>query len=313
MKVLVTGGAGFIGSHLCERLVDRAYGVVAADNLILGRLPNLATLEGQSGFKFVEMDVAEELVVDQLFEEQQFGAVFHLAANSDIARSHLEPHTDFRNTLCTTWSVLEAMRRHSVKKIVFASTSAIYGEVPGIIREDYGPLMPISHYGAAKLASEALISSFSENYGIQAWIARFPNVVGDRATHGAVRDFVRKLKQSPDRLEVLGDGSQEKPYIHVQDLIDAMLLIWDKTTDRINLFNIGGSTRCSAARIAEIVIEESALDARIDYTGGDRGWIGDVPSVDYDIRKIRTLGWEPRLDSESAIRAAAQWMLKEVM
>lgn len=311
MKILVTGGAGFIGSNLCERLVQRGHSVTVADNLILGRLEHLEALEREPDFRFVEMDVSVPSALDPLFAESAFDCVFHLAANSDIARSHADPDTDFTNTLKTTWSVLEAMRRHKVGQIVFASTSAIYGEVPGRIREDHGPLLPISHYGAAKLASEAFISSYGENYGIQAWMARFPNVVGNRSTHGAIHDFVRKLQRTPDRLEVLGDGSQIKPYLHVSDLIDAILIAWDGMGERINVFNVGGDTRCAVRRMAEIVVEESGLNARIDYTGGDRGWVGDVPSVEYDTTKIRSMGWSPKLDSESAVRAAARWMFDQ--
>jgi UDP-glucose 4-epimerase len=306
----VTGGAGFIGSHLCDRLAARGHAVVVADNMILGRRANLAQLEGRNDYHFIEMDVAEEAALDDLFAREGFDVVFHMAANSDIAKSHADPSTDFINTLRTTWSVLEAMRRNGCKQLVFASTSAIYGEAKGAIREDHGPLLPISHYGAAKLASEGLISSFGENYGIQAWMTRFPNVVGDRSTHGAVYDFARKLKRTPERLEVLGDGTQVKPYLHVSDLCDAILLAWDVATDRTNFFNVGGTTRCTVKRMAEIVVEESGFDARIDYTGGDRGWIGDVPSVEYDTTKIRALGWEPKLDSEGAVRAAARWMFE---
>jgi UDP-glucose 4-epimerase len=310
VKIFVSGGAGFIGSHLTDRLLDRGATVVVADNLVLGRVSNLAEAMARGGVRFIEMDVADEAAVAALFASEKFDAVFHMAANSDIARSHADPNTDFTNTLRTTWSILEAMRRHAVKQIVFASTSAIYGDVPGIIREDHGPLMPISHYGAAKLASEALISSFGENYGIRRWMTRFPNVVGDRSTHGAVYDFARKLKRTPDRLEVLGDGTQVKPYLHVSDLVDAILLTWDRADEQSNFFNVGGPTRCSVKRMAEIVVEVSGLDACIEYTGGDRGWIGDVPKVEYDTSKIRALGWEPRLDSEAAVRAAASWMFE---
>jgi UDP-glucose 4-epimerase len=308
VRILVTGGAGFIGSHLCDRLVGRRHIVRAADNLSLGRREHLSALEEIAGFQFIEMDVTDSRSLKRLFEENDFECVFHMAANSDIARSRADPDCDFRNTLSTTYSVLEAMRQHGVKQIVFASTSAIYGEAPHHIREDYGPLMPISHYGAAKLASEGFISSYCENYGLRSWIARFPNVVGDRATHGAIYDFVRKLKQTPGRLQVLGDGKQIKPYLHVDDLLDAILIAWDRMDKRINYFNVGGTTRCTVSRMAEIVVEESGFDARIEYTGGDRGWVGDVPDVDYDTGMIRALGWAPNLDSESAIRAAAKWM-----
>lgn len=310
MNILVTGGLGFIGSHVCERLVERGHAVVAADNLLLGRREHVAHLEGEDGFRFVEIDVADRAALSALFAADAFDCVFHLAANSDIARSHADPATDVVNTFETTYAVLEAMRVHGVKQIVFASTSAIYGEALGAIREDHGPLLPISHYGAAKLASEAFISAYGENYGIRSWMARFPNVVGDRSTHGAIHDFARKLCDTPDRLEVLGDGSQIKPYIHVDDLIDAILLAWDRLTERTNFFNVGGTTRCSVARMAEIVVEEAGGRARIAFTGGDRGWIGDVPSVEYDTDKIRALGWAPRLDSEAAVRAAARWAVR---
>lgn len=306
----MTGGAGFIGSHLCDRLIAQGHDLVVADNLILGRRAHLAHLDNRNDFSFVEMDVSDAAKLNALFEANVFDCVFHLAANSDIARSHADPDTDFTNTLKTTCSVLEAMRRNGVRQIVFASSSAIYGEAPGRIREDHGPLLPISHYGAAKLASEAFISSYGENYGIQSWMARFPNVVGDRSTHGAIYDFVRKLKRTPERLEVLGNGEQVKPYLHVSDLLDAILVAWARMDGRTNFFNVGGSTRCTVRRMAEIVVEESGHDARIDFTGGDRGWVGDVPSVEYDTSKLRALGWAPKLDSEGAVRAAARWMFE---
>lgn len=308
LKILVTGGAGFIGCHLCERLVAAGHDVVAADDLSLGRRANIAGLAGSPGFTLVEMDVSDRVALDALFAAHGFEVVFHLAANSDIARSHADPAADYVNTLGTTWSVLEAMRRNDVRQLVFASTSAIYGEAEGALREDHGPLMPISHYGAAKLASEGFISSYGENYGIQAWMPRFPNVVGGRATHGAIYDFCQRLRANPGRLEVWGNGEQIKPYLHVEDLIDAILLGWKGFSARTNVFNIAGSTRCSVRRMAEIVVEESGYPAEISYGTGDRGWIGDVPRTAFDTGLIRSLGWEPRLDSEGAVRAAARWL-----
>jgi UDP-glucose 4-epimerase len=309
VKAFVAGGAGFIGCHVCERLADRGWHVTVADDLSLGRRDHVAPLEAKGALDFIEMDVTDRDALSDLFAARGFDAVFHMAANSDIARSFADPMTDFGNTLQTSYAILEAMRRNGVKPIVFASTSAIYGEAQGKLREDHGPLLPISHYGAAKLASEAFISSYAENYGMQAWIARFPNVVGDRLTHGAIYDFVKKLRRDPSRLEVLGDGTQTKPYLHADDLVEAILLGWDRLDDRVNVFNIGGPTRCSVARIARIVVEEFGGDAEIRFTGGDRGWVGDVPSVDYDVSRVAALGWTPKLDSEGAVRAAARWMV----
>jgi UDP-glucose 4-epimerase len=311
VKVIVTGGAGFIGSHLCDALVALGHEVVAVDNLSLGRESNLAQLAGNPAYRFAKGDVLDAGWFDSLVAEGGFECVFHMAANSDIARSHADPRVDLDNTFLTTFRVLEAMRQAGVGQFVFASTSAIYGEVEGRVREDFGPLKPISHYGAAKLASEAFISSYGENYGIQSWITRFPNVVGPRATHGAVYDFVHKLRRNPGQLEVLGDGNQEKPYLDVHDLIAAMLLVWRSTGERTNIYNVGALTRSKVSDIARIVIEEGPGPADIVYTGGDRGWVGDVPKFDYDISAIAALGWSPTMDSDDAIRRAAQAVWSE--
>ena len=308
MHLLVTGGAGFIGSHVCERLLEEGHTVVAVDDLSLGDGSNVAGLAALDSFTLVVADASDVSVMRELFTTQHFDGVYHFAANSDIARSHADPGIDFQNTLQTTYAVLEGMRQSETRRLVFASTSAIYGEAAGQLREDHGPLLPISHYGAAKLASEGFISSYGENYGIQSWMPRFPNVVGDRATHGAVYDFVRKLRKDNRRLEVLGNGEQVKPYLHVSDLLDAIFLAQEKLDAKVNYFNVAGSTRCTVKRMAEIVVEESGFQAEIVFTGGDRGWIGDVPSVEYDTAKIASLGWAPRLDSEAAVRASARWM-----
>jgi UDP-glucose 4-epimerase len=311
MKVLVTGGAGFIGSHLCDALVELGHRVVAIDNLSLGRQRNLSQLQGKPNFQFVHGDVLDESLLGPLVANGRFDCVFHMAANSDIARSHASPSIDLDNSFMTTFRVLEAMRGADIRQLVFASTSAIYGEADGEIAEDFGPLRPISHYGAAKLASEAFINSYGENYGTQGWITRFPNVVGSRATHGAVFDFVQKLRRTPGRLDVLGDGTQEKPYLEVLDLVRAIILVWRSTAERMNIYNVGATTRSKVADIARIVIEEGPSDAEVVYSGGSRGWIGDVPKFAYDIRRIRSLGWEPSMSSDEAIRTAARAAWKE--
>jgi UDP-glucose 4-epimerase len=310
MRVLVTGGAGFIGSLLCSRLVARGDSVVALDLLTLGRRESVAHLPADR-FTLHIGDAADPAALDPLFAEASVDAVVHLAANSDIGVSFTDPAIDRHHTFATTWAVLDAMRRHQVTQLVFASTSAIYGEAEGAIRENHGPLRPISHYGAAKLASEAFISAFAASYGIRSWVARFPNVVGPGSTHGALFDWVAKLRRTPDQLEVLGDGHQTKPYLHVDDLVDAILFAWERMREPVNAFNIAGETRCSVRRMAEITVEEWGRPAQIHYTGGDRGWVGDVPSVAYDTSLIRALGWSPRLDSEAAVRAAVRALIDE--
>jgi UDP-glucose 4-epimerase len=234
-----------------------------------------------------------------------------MAANSDIAKSHSNPNVDFDNTLLTTYNVLLAMKEFGVKNIVFASTSAIYGDTGVSVDENYGPLFPISHYGASKLASEAYISSFCENYGFKAWITRFPNVVGERATHGAIYDFINKLKKNPSELEVLGDGTQTKPYLYVKDLVEAIILVWKSTSEQINYFNLGVESRSTVKEMAEMVIEEMGLDASIRYTGGNRGWVGDVPQFSYSLDKIHKLGWSAKVSSNEAVRKSIQYILEK--
>ncbi|EHH06053.1 MULTISPECIES: NAD-dependent epimerase/dehydratase family protein [Agrobacterium] len=311
MKILVTGGAGFIGSFLCDYLIAKGHQVTAYDDLSLGRRRNIEHQLNAGALEFIEGDILDESRFEDVVKSGNFECVFHMAANSDIARSHASPSIDLKKTFLTTFQVLEAARKFDIKQIVFASTSAIYGETKGKVAETYGPLVPISHYGAGKLASEAFISSYCENYGIKAWITRFPNVVGPRATHGAVYDFVRKLIATPGLLNVLGDGTQVKPYLYVEDLVRAILLVWEKTDQKINIYNVGADTRSTVADIAQIVIEESGERAEIAYTGGDRGWIGDVPKFEYDTSALNSLGWQPTMTSDDAIRAAARAIWKE--
>ncbi len=205
-RVLVTGGAGFIGSHLCDILVGEAE-VVVVDNLVLGRRENIEHLEGRPDFEFLYGDILGMDFMRDVFSHYEFDMVYHLAANSDIQKGAADPSVDYNLTFNTTFNVLQCMREFGVKKLFFASTSAIYGDTPDVLTENYGPLMPVSSYGAGKLASEAFISAFSSMYEIQTWIARFPNVVGERFTHGIVYDFVRKLRENPSELEVTASNS----------------------------------------------------------------------------------------------------------
>lgn len=310
MRVLITGGAGFIGSHLADVLLEHRHHVVAVDNLTLGREANLAHLQNHPQFRFQRLELLDNAALHCLFASEPFDTVFHLAANSDIARSFRDPNVDRDNTFATTYAVLRAMKEHGTRQIVFASTSAIYGELHGALSEDSGPLRPVSHYGAGKLASEAFISSFAANYDMRAWIVRFPNVVGGRATHGAIHDFIAKLRRNPEVLEVLGDGRQNKPYLHVRDLVAAILLIWEKSGERLNVFNVGVESRTSVKRIAEMVIEEMGLPASIRYSGGARGWIGDVTEFHYRLDRVHALGWRARASSDEAVRLAIREILE---
>jgi UDP-glucose 4-epimerase len=306
MNILITGGAGFIGSHLCDELIAQTHNVVAVDNFILGREENIAHLFTCPNFKFIKGDILDNQFFDAVFAENEFDIVFHMAANSDIQKGGQNPLVDYELTFMTTFNVLQCMKKYNVKRLVFASTSAIYGETTDLLSEDYGPLLPVSNYGAGKLSCEAFISAFSANYGIQAWITRFPNVVGERFTHGVIYDFVKKLKNNPNKLEVLGNGEQYKPYMYVKDLVVGIIYVWKNSADRLNVYNLGVESRTKVKEIAQIVVEELGSNARIVYTGGDRGWIGDVPEFKYDLSKIHRLGWSAKYTSNEAVRLAVK-------
>jgi UDP-glucose 4-epimerase len=310
MRILVTGGAGFIGSHLCERLIRRGEQVWCADNLRLGRRANIAHLAAMPAFRFVELDVLDRPVLGALFEQARFDAVFHLAANSDIAAGAGDCRLDLELNQLTTMAVLEAMQAHGVERLFFASTSAVFGETDALLHEDFAPLEPISFYGASKLAAEAYISVFAHTFGVRAVVLRFPNVVGERATHGVIHDFMRKLAADPGRLEVLGDGNQSKPYLYVGDLVGAVLTVWDKAEGAFAVFHAAGIGTTSVREIAEIVVAAAGRhDTRIVYAGGDRGWPGDVPRFRYDISRLQALGWRPERHSTAAVRYAVERIL----
>ena len=255
---------------------------------------------------FYNDDITNLNILNKIFKEENPKIIFHLAANSDIAKSHYNPGIDFKDTLLTTYNILNAMKNNSIYKIVFASTSAVYGELKGKLSEDSGPLLPTSHYGASKLASEGFISSFVENYNIKAWIFRFPNVVGPRATHGVIYDFINKLKYMPENITVLGDGNQYKPYLYVSELIKAILFVLNNTNEKINLYNIGNTTRTYVKDIIKMTINEMNLKhiTNIIYTGGSKGWIGDVSEFEYCLDKIHNLGWRASMTSDEAVRKA---------
>jgi UDP-glucose 4-epimerase len=307
MRVLVTGGAGFIGSHLCDRLIARGDEVWCIDNLRLGQMRNIAHLQEQPSFAFAELDVADGDALDALCRDVPFDAIFHMAANSDVRAGGDDLDLDLRLNFATTLEVLRAMRKHDINRLFFASTSAVFGEAAVNLSELNGPLQPISFYGASKLAAEAYISVLTQTFGKQAVILRFPNVVGERATHGVVFDFLRKLATNSECLEVLGDGHQTKPYLYVGELIDAILLAWDKSREPLTVYHCAGVGETSVREIAEIVVAAAGRSTtRIEYTGGDRGWPGDVPKFSYDNSKLRALGWYVRHPSTEAVREAVR-------
>ncbi len=306
MRILGTGGAGFIGSHLCDALIQANHEVIVVDNLILGKMENINHLMKLPNFHFYKEDILNFEGLKQIFNKHAFDMVFHMAANSDIQKGSADPEIDFNLTFKTTFNVLQCLKEFNVKKLFFASTSAIYGETSDLLTEDYGPLRPVSNYGAGKLASEAFISAFSAAYDIQTWITRFPNVVGERFTHGVIYDFIHKLKSNPNELEVLGNGEQNKPYLYVKDLIEGILFVCNNSHERFNVYNLGSNTRTKVKEIAKMVIEEMGLNARINYTGGDRGWVGDVPEFKYDVSKINQLGWKAKYTSNESVRLAIQ-------
>jgi len=281
--------------------------VWCVDNLHLGRRRNIAHLEPSNAFHFLELDVLARDRLDALFAEARFDAVFHLAANSDISAGTTDTELDFRLNELTTTAVLDAMRRHGVRRLFFASTSAIFGEANAVLHEDFGPLAPISFYGASKLAAEAYISTYAHLFGVAAVVLRFPNVVGERATHGVIFDFLRKLERNPRELEVLGDGNQTKPYLYVADLVDAILLACEKSSGALAVYHAAGIGETSVREIAAIVLAATGrADAKIRYTGGDRGWPGDVPKFRYDISRLQALGWTPQRHSTDAVRHAVE-------
>lgn len=304
MKILVAGGAGFIGCHLIEALLKNRHDVVCVDNLSLGTRDNLAHLIGKDRFQFYEMDLLNLEKISELMRDEKIEYVFHLAANSDIQASADHPQVEYRNTYSTTYSLLEAMRKNKIKKIFFASTSAVYGDKKNQLLDENTPdLRPISYYGAAKLGSEALLSAYSYMNDMSVLIFRFPNVIGPRLTHGVIYDFIKKLNKNPDELEILGDGRQTKPYIYVLDLVDAIVRFMDRNEAGIKRYNIGVETATSVTQIADIVCEEMGLkEVTYRYTGGGSGWKGDVPKFQYCLDKVHAAGWHAEYTSDEAVR-----------
>ena len=315
---LVTGGAGFIGSHLVQSLIDRGNAVIAVDNLSRGRLDYLADSVATGRCQFAKADCANidsfRIAVAAALGGRSLAAIWHMAANSDIPAGVSDPTIDLRDTFMTSFNALLLMREFGVPEFHFASSSAIYGDFGDLeIREDTAPYRPISNYGAMKLASEAQISATMEAHGRTASIFRFPNVVGAPATHGVIFDFIGKLRANPGSLAVLGNGTQQKSYMHVRDLVAAMHFIAQNAPEKVAIYNVGPIDAGVTVRfIAEHVRDSVAPDAPIVYGQGNRGWVGDVPKFRYSAARLAVLGWQPSMSSEEAVRSAVHDILRSV-
>ena len=312
MRILITGGAGFIASNLTERLLTEGHQIISLDNFLLGRREYIKPFENNKRFKFKKIDLLNLKTIVSFFDG--IDLVFHMSANSDILEGVKNTSRDMSLGTFVTHNVLEAMRIKKVKNIIFASSSAVYGVANKFpTKENYGPLLPISLYGASKVACEALVSAFSHNFGIKSWIFRFANVIGKNPTHGIIFDLLRKLKNDPRELEVLGDGKQSKPYLHVSDIVEGMLFGFSKSKKEANFFNLACRGASSVEFIVNTLLKKLELkNTKIRYTGGKRGWKGDVHYVRLSIEKMRTLGWTARLKSNEAVSKGINEIISQI-
>lgn len=311
MRALVFGGAGFIGSELASRLISQGDEVTIFDSLYTGKMENLDACTGKDGFEFINGDMRNLDEVKKAVKSSKFDVVYHLAANADIRGGMENTKLDLECNTVTTINCLEAMRFSEAKKIMFTSSSAVYGE-PSVFPtpEAYGPLRPTSLYGASKLAAEGYVSAFCEDFGMQSWIFRFVNVLGAKNNHGVVGDFIRKMKRDSDKLEILGNGKQRKSCVHVSDCVSGILAGIAYGKEKTNFYNIGNDDWVSVDEIAKQVIAAMGLSlVKCSYTGGERGWLGDMPFVFLDNKKLRSTGWKPSMTSAQAVFAAAKEML----
>jgi len=318
MKVLVTGGAGLVGSSICRKLFESGASVFSVDNLTLGSRRHIAEFEARSDFRFETWDVSERGWHGKL-KGETFDLVVHLAANSDISLGHKQPEMEFQRTLSTTFETLLAARELNIKNFIFSSTSAVYGADPEFPTPELTTGMyPVSNYGAAKLSSEKFISSFVENYGMNAWVYRFGNVVGERLTHGVIFDFLKRLRANPNELQVLGNGMQTKTYIDVEDCVAGILHGFEKSpagnthAKRYQVFNLSTEGTTSVREIAEETVkvfrEKTGNKAatQVVYGSSPIGWVGDVPKTKLGVERMQSLGWKPKLDSNTAVFEAIQ-------
>ncbi len=310
MLCVVTGGAGFIGSHLVDALVARGDRVVIIDSLVNGDRRNIGGHIDAGRVTLVRADLLMDGWQDSLTGMKR---VYHLAADPDVRQGSLTPDSQIHNNIVATYRVLEAMRAHGVEEIVFTSTSTVYGDATVIpTPESYNPLEPVSVYGASKLASESLISAYCHGFGMKGWVYRFANIIGERSNHGVITDFIKKLEQNPGELEILGDGRQTKSYLEVKACVRAMLFAAEKSDGVLNIFNIGSEDWVDVTTIADIIVREMGLShVKYRFTGGERGWVGDVPRMQLGVTKLKALGWKPDTGSLESVEVAVRAMLKK--
>jgi len=313
MKVLVTGGAGFIGSHIVDRLVIDGYRVRVVDNLSSGGLENLKHWLDSKGVEFLVGDLREPEVA--LRAVDGVNVVFHFAANPEVRLSTVDPEVHFTNNIVAAFNVLEAMRRRGVEEIVFASSSSVYGEPEIIPVGEDAPLKPISIYGASKAACENMIHSYTKLYGIKAVVLRYANIVGPRLRHGVVWDFINKLLVDRRRLEILGDGKQVRSYMHIEDAVEATMIAWRKSKGDFEVYNVASGDWITVDEVADIVMEVMGLeDVEKVYRPmlHGIGWPGDVKRVALRIDRLRMLGFKPKMRSREAVARTVVELLREI-
>lgn len=307
MRIVVTGGAGFIGSNLIDYLLQRGHEVVSFDNFSTGRREFLESARPSPAFTCVEGDTLDPSALVRAFTGADF--VFHLAANADVRHGTEHPRKDLEQNTLATFNVLEAMRATGIRRLAFSSTGSIYGE-PHVFPTPEDAPFPIqtSLYGASKLAGEGLITAYCEGFGFQAYIFRFVSLLGERYSHGHVFDFFRSLRRNPGELRVLGNGQQRKSYLYVQDCLDAMLLAIERSHENVNIFNLGTDEYCKVIESIGWITAHLGVSPTLTYTGGERGWIGDSPFISLDCRRIRALGWQPRLSIREGVTKTLEYL-----
>jgi UDP-glucose 4-epimerase len=308
MHAFVTGAAGFIASNLVDRLLADGHSVVGYDNFVTGQRKFIEGALKSPNCRMVEADLLDTKALGVAMAGCDM--VFHLAANADVRFGTHHPFKDIEQNLIATYNVLEAMRANGLKKIAFSSTGSVYGEAKVIPTPEDAPFpVQTSLYGNSKIAAEGLIASYCEGFGFQGFIFRFVSILGERYTHGHVFDFYQKLLADPSKLEVLGNGKQRKSYLYVQDCIDAVLLAVERAPDRVNIFNLGQDEYCEVNQSIGYICERLQLKPRLDYTGGERGWIGDNPFIFLDCTRIRALGWTPKLSIQKGIINTLEYLI----